>query len=284
MTAEVSALITLGGYLAGAVSLVIRSVLRCEDGPGVWLLYLIERLYVPLMFRWRATNGPSPLPSQGGALIIANHRSPADPLMVWMNHHLRGQGGERTIRVIEFLTAREYSNPSGLGWIVRTMRSILVDRDGQDIRPAREAIRRLKNGRIVGIFPEGGIGTGCGLREANTGVAFLALKAGVPVYPIFIQGVEYDGVSDIMVAFFRRQRVRVTYGKPVDLSEYSAVRPSQETLTEVTNLLMARLAELGNVDFTPVGSSNEADSSDSGDVVSSGLEMSEETSRQRSRA
>ncbi len=274
---------TLGIYLAGVVFLVIRSVRRCGDGPGVWLLYFIERVYVPLMFRWKATNGPSPLPAEGGALIIANHRSPVDPLMVWMNHHLRVQGSERAIRVIEFLTAREYSNPAGLGWIVRTMRSILVDRNGQDMGPVREALRRLKKGRLVGIFPEGGIHTGSDLGEANTGVAFLALKAGVPVYPVFIHGTSYDGVSHIIRPFFRRQTVRITYGDPVDLSEYSAKRLSQETLNEVTDLLMSRLADAGRVGYTPVGGSNESDGDES-NVLPSGQDRPDESSRHRSRA
>lgn len=252
MTADVSALLALSLYLAVAVALVVRGVLRCRDGFGVWLLYVIERLYVPVMFRWKATNAPSPLPSSGGALVVANHRSPIDPMVVWMNHHLRSDTHDRTIRVIGFLTAREYCNPRGLGWLVRTMQSIPVDRNGQDMGPAREAIRRLKSGRLVGIFPEGGINTGVDLREANTGVAFLALKAGVPVYPVYIEGTTFDEESSILAPFFRRQTVTVTYGEPLDLSGYSARRLSQDTLVDVTNLLMSRLAELGGVGFAPV--------------------------------
>ena len=251
MSDEVSSLLILGVYLAVAVVLVIRSTVRCRDGCGVWLLYVIQRLYVPLMFRWRATNGPSPLPSSGGALVIANHRSPIDPMMVWMNHHLRRTADDRAQRVIGFLTAREYCDPPGVGWIVRTMQSIPVDRNGKDMGPAREAIRRLKSGRLVGIFPEGGITTGNGLGQPNTGVAFLALKADVPVIPVFIDGTFYDEESGMAAPFMRRQSVRVTYGEQVDLSEYSDRRLSQDTLVEVTNLLMAKLATLGGVEFQP---------------------------------
>lgn len=66
------------------------------------------------------------------------------------------------------------------------MQSIPVDRNGRDIGPTREAIRRLERGDLIGIFPEGGINMGEGLREANPGIAFLALKAGVPVIPVYI--------------------------------------------------------------------------------------------------
>lgn len=249
LSIELSAILVLGVYLAVVVTLVLRSMARCRDGFGVWVLYFIERIYVPLMFRWRATNGPSPFPSAGGALVIANHRSPIDPMMVWMNHHLRDDVGDRTQRVIGFLTAREYCDPPGVGWIVRTMQSIPVHRNGKDMGPAREAIRRLKSGRLVGIFPEGGINPGHRLGEPNTGVAFLALKAGVPVYPVFIDGTFYDEATGMAAPFMRRQTVRVTYGDRVDLSEYSGRRLSQDTLVEVTNLLMAKLASLGGVEF-----------------------------------
>jgi 1-acyl-sn-glycerol-3-phosphate acyltransferase len=245
------AVAVLSGHAFIALTLVWRSARQCPDGLSLWAVYLIERVYVPLMFRWRATNGPSPLPSAGGALVIANHRSPVDPMMVWMNHHLRAASGHRTQRVIGFLTAREYCDPPGVGWIVRTMQSIPVDRNGRDMGPVREAIRRLKNGRLVGIFPEGGITSGKGLGEPNTGVAFLALKAGVPVYPVFIDGTFYDEASGMTAPFMRRQTVRVTYGEQVDLSEYSGRRLSQDTLVEVTNLLMAKLASLGGVEFRP---------------------------------
>ena len=251
LNGDVSALIVMALYLGLATLLIVRSVGRCKDGFGVWLLYVIERIYVPLMFRWRATNGPSPLPSSGGALVIANHRSPVDPMMVWMNHHLRAAADDREQRVIGFLTAREYCNPPGLGWLVRTMQSIPVDRNGKDMGPAREAIRRLKSGRLVGIFPEGGISTGNGLGEPNTGVAFLALKANVPVYPVYIDGTSLDEEAGMAAPFMCRQTVRVTYGERIDLLEFSERKLSQETLIEVTNLLMSKLAGLGEVDFTP---------------------------------
>lgn len=275
--ADSFALLTLLFYLAVPVVLAVRSVRRCPDGFGVWLLYVIERVYVPLMFRWRSANGPSPLPSSGGALVIANHRSPIDPLMVWMNHHLRAVRDDRTQRVIGFLTAREYCNPPGLGWLVRTMQSIPVDRNGKDMGPAREAIRRLKSGRLVGIFPEGGISTETRLREPNTGVAFLALKAQVPVFPVFIEGASFDATSGMTAPFMRRQTVRVTYGEPIDLSEFSGRRLSQATLVEVTNLLMEKLAGIGHVEFAPVRG-------DGGNVSSVAAESVEnETARSTSR-
>lgn len=249
MDPEITAILVLVAYLAIAVGFVTRSILRSRDGWGVWLLYSVERLYVPLMFGWRSTNGLSPLPAEGGALVLSNHRSPVDPQFVWLNHHLRA--GSRDIRVIGYLTAKEYCSIPGLTWLVRTMQSIPVERDGTDMGPAREAIRRLKDGRLVGIFPEGGLNFGEDLREANPGVAFLALKAKVPVFPVFIHGAPQQG-KNMFVPFMTRCRVSVTYGEPIDLSEFHGRRTTPELLAEVTDLLMSRLGELGGVGFTPV--------------------------------
>ncbi len=237
-------------YAIVVVALVSKSVRRCRDGWGVWLLYCIERLYVPLMFRWRSNSARCPLPATGGAIVISNHRTSIDPLLVWMNHHLRSES--REIRVVGFLTAAEYCDIPGLRWLVRTMRSIPVNRDGKDMAATREAIHRLRDGQMIGIFPEGKLNYGTDLIEGNSGVAFLALKAEVPVYPVFIHDAPQCG-DDMTAPFMTPSRVRVSYGPPIDLSEYFGRRNSQELLIEVSNLLMSRLAEVGGVGFTPVG-------------------------------
>jgi 1-acyl-sn-glycerol-3-phosphate acyltransferase len=125
------------------------------------------------------------------------------------------------------------------------MRTILVDRHGRDMGPVREALQRLKQGDLIGIFPEGRINSGETLLEADTGVAWLALRAQVPVCPVYLHGTPRG--RNMVEPFVRGSRVKVIYGDPVDLSPYSDRRKSQEVLREVTDLLMQRLAELGGV-------------------------------------
>ena len=85
-------------------------------------------------------------------------------------------------------------------------------------------------------------------------VAWLALRADVPVFPVFIHD---SPQGESMIDPFRtRCRVRVTYGDPIDLSAYRGRRKSRELLQEVTTLLMERLAELGGVSYQ--GSQNES--------------------------
>lgn len=249
MTPDQLAQLVLLAYAAIAIGLVLRSVRCCRDGWRVWLLYFIERIYVAFMFRWQA-NGRCPYPESSGAIILSNHRSPLDPMLAWMNSHLRPEEPARSIRVIGYLMAREYYEQPGLtGWIGRAMQSIPVDRDGRDMGPTREAIRRLERGDLIGIFPEGGINMGEGLRAANPGIAFLALKAGVPVIPVYIHGAPQS--ESMIEPFCTPTRVRVCYGTPIDLSPWQGQRKSQELLQALTDALMCKLADLGRVRYTP---------------------------------
>lgn len=254
MKSDRIAQLVLLAYAAIALLLLVASVRRCRDGWKVWLLFFVQRIYVAFLFRWRA-NGRCPFPESSGAILLSNHRSPVDPMLVWMNSHLRHDERSRSIRVIGYLMAREYYEKPGLiGWISRAMQSIPVDRDGRDSGPTREAIRRLERGDLIGIFPEGGINTGAGLRAANSGIAFLALKAGVPIIPVFIHGAPQ--CENMIQPFYTPCRVRVTYGTPIDLSLWQGQRRSQELLQSLTDTLMHKLAELGGVQYTPPNESN----------------------------
>jgi 1-acyl-sn-glycerol-3-phosphate acyltransferase len=246
MTPDSSARLVLLAYLAIGVGLVVWQFRRSGLGPSTWFLWVVERLYVPFMFRWRA-NRRCPFPAKGGGLILANHRSPVDPLLIWMNNHL----GERPrrCRVTAFLMAREYYDIPGLTWVGRAMQCIPVNREGKDMRPAREALERLKRGDLIGVFPEGGINETSALREGDTGIAWLALHAQVPVFPVFLRD---SPTSESMVKpFYTRCRVRVVYGDPIDLSDYYDRKRTRTLLREVTDLLMRRLAELGGVAYAP---------------------------------
>jgi 1-acyl-sn-glycerol-3-phosphate acyltransferase len=170
-------------------------------------------------------------------LLIANHSSPLDPILIWV--------GVVDRRPIEFLTAKEYFGKPGLQFIFDSTHAIPVARDGKDMAAIRTALRRLKSGSLVGVFPEGTINCGSGLLPGNTGVAWLALQSRVPVYPVFIHNPPQS--ESMVTPFFDFKRVQVSYGDRVDLSAYYGRRTSPELLQEVIDLLMERLATLGGV-------------------------------------
>ena len=241
---ETAAILLLATYAVVTVLVIAWRVWRYDVNGLAWMLYCVERMFVGLMWRWRS-NRPCPFPSDDAALVIANHSSATDPMQLWMTPHLGP--GRRNIRTISFMMAREYYHVTGIHWIVRSMRSIPVSRDGKDTGPLREALRRLQKGHLVGIFPEGRINVGGnGILDGNLGGGWRALKARVPVFPAYLENV--PGGPSMVAPFLTRGQVRVRYGDPIDLSEYYDQRPKGRVLEEVTELMMTRLAELGGVD------------------------------------
>jgi 1-acyl-sn-glycerol-3-phosphate acyltransferase len=242
MTVDDFARATLAGYCLSFCSIVVWRAWRCPQGWRLWLLYVIASLYARLCFHWRA-NRRCPYLNSGPAIIIANHRSPLDPLLIWV--------GMTNRRPIECLTAQEYFGIPGLQFILDTMRAIPVARQGKDVAATREALRRLKAGRYLGVFPEGRINTGPGLLPGDTGIAWLALHSRSPVFPVFIHNAPQTG--SMVSPFYTFTRIRVSYGDPIDLSAYYAQRVTADVLQDVTNLLMTRLAALGGIESKPDG-------------------------------
>ncbi|MBM79747.1 MAG: hypothetical protein CMJ78_04025 [Planctomycetaceae bacterium] len=243
MNSESVAQLTLIAYATIAIGIVIWRAMRSEEGLMVWFLFLVEHIFFQSLFQHRS-NRHAPYPD-GPALLLANHRSPADPVCLWMNIH-NGDFCSRA-RTISFLMAREYYEVKGIRWVCEAMKSIPAARDGRDMGPAREALRLLQKGRLVGIFPEGRLNRGPGLLPGDTGVAWLALRAQVPVYPVYILGAPAEGT--MVTPFISPAKVRVVYGDEIDLSPYRGQRKTQALLREVTNLMMCRLAELGGHEY-----------------------------------
>jgi len=240
MPAETIGWWTLAGYCVCLVGLALWHALRCPQGWQLWLLYHIDVSYCRICHHWRA-NRPCPFLDASPAIIIANHRCVLDPGLIWC--------GMTNRRPLEFLTAGEYFGIPVISFIFRALRAIPVARNGKDMTATRTALRRLQEGRLLGIFPEGGINTGPGLRQADTGIAWLALRSQAPVYPVFIHGA--PRLNSMIACVFTLSPIRITYGDPIDLSAYYGRRNSPELLQEVTDLLMGKLAELGGTEYMP---------------------------------
>lgn len=251
MSQDDLAIAVLCAYAGIAVAMIVWKSWRCEAGPMIWWLYIAERLACGLLWKVRprsrdGSEGRCPFPVDGAALIVGNHRSPVDPIVLWQNHHLASS--RRKIRPISFLMAREYYELPTLNWFFKAMHAIPVTRGAQDTAAVRQAVQRLKAGDLVGIFPEGGINTGPpGIKAANPGVAFLALSTDAPIYPVYI--VNAPTGSSMLRAFFKPARVRLVYGPPIALTAYRGRKKSQELLREVTDVIMNAVASLGAVPY-----------------------------------
>jgi 1-acyl-sn-glycerol-3-phosphate acyltransferase len=180
-------------------------------------------------------DGPDPLPATGPAILIANHPSQADPAFLIAICK----------RPPQFLQAQEYYQVFGLRCLFARLGYIPVARDGHDVSAVRLALRRLREGSILGIFLEGDLTAACKRRneEATAGAALLALRARVPVFPAYIAGGP-QGRSLLQAWLWPSPGVRVIYGDPIDLSGYLGRPLTHQMLHEVTALLMQRIEKL----------------------------------------
>ena len=240
MTAETIACWTIAGYCLFFAGLILWHALRCPQGWRLWMLHHIDVAYCRLCHHWRA-NRPCPFLDASPAIIMANHRCVIDPGLIW--------AGVTNRRPLEFLTAAEYFGVPVVSFIFRALRAIPVARNGRDMAATRTALRRLQEGRLLGVFPEGRFNHGPGLLPATTGIAWLALQSRAPVYPVFIHNAPRG--KSMIGTLFAFGHVQITFGDPVDLSQYYGRRRSDELLQEVTDLLMGRLAELGGLELNP---------------------------------
>jgi 1-acyl-sn-glycerol-3-phosphate acyltransferase len=153
---------------------------------------------------------PGQLPKTGPAILICNHTSGLDPLLI--------QAPLR--RVVVWMMAKEYYELPILNRVFRTLEAIPVDRAARDTSAMRLALRALQDGRVLGIFPEGRIETKRELLPFQPGVAQMAVKAGVPVCPAFLDGTQH-GLGDMIPAYFRRQEATIRFGPPIRLERGS---------------------------------------------------------------
>ncbi len=198
---------------------------------GATTFYLIGKnlfwLIFSTMSRWEV-RGRQHVPRTGGVLLIANHTSYADPPIV----------GAVCPRPVHFMAKRElFFFP--LGQIISRTHAFPVQRGASDQAALRKAVRLLKEGKVLLIFPEGGRSQDGKLMEFEQGAAFVALASGAAVVPIGI--VDADRVLPRHSPLPRLAKLRVHFGPPLALDDLRGPRVTREAMTEATARMTAAL-------------------------------------------
>ena len=213
-----------------------------------WLLkYVVLGPILRLLF-WPKVEGRDNVPRHGAAIIASNHLSFCDsifmPLMVKR-------------RKVTFVAKAEYFTGRGLkGFLIKmffvSTGTIPVDRSGG--RAAQAAIdtglRILRSGELFGIYPEGTRSPDGRLYRGKTGVARLALEAGVPVIPVAM--LNSDIVQPTGKIIPRIMRVRIRFGSPIDFSRYAGMAGDRFVERAVTDEIMYELMELSGREYVDV--------------------------------
>jgi 1-acyl-sn-glycerol-3-phosphate acyltransferase len=240
MFAYLAAVVFLSVVVAMPLATAVALWLRTEMSAVQFFMWIMARLLTRLW--WRATaSGPLPLPLGQGAVLVCNHRSSVDPFFIQT----------LTTRKTHWMVAREFCEHSVFGWFLRVCEVIPVNRGGIDTNATRTAIRLASDGQIVGMLPEGRINmTDRLLLAGRPGAALVALKAGVPIVPCYIEGAPYD--QKPWSPFLMPAKVKVHFGPPLDLSEFRDREADESTLSEVLVRAMKAIAALaGEPDYEP---------------------------------
>jgi len=163
------------------------------------LAYRTVRFLLHLGFGFRV-EGVEHIPP-GGALVVANHPSALDPVVL----------AAALPRRALFIGAAEFLSMPLAGWAMRAYGTIPVRRGRIDLAVVREAVRALEAGVLVAIFPEGRISPDGGSPKAGAGI--LAARAGVPTVPAAILGTAR--ALPLGRYLPRLSRVRVVFGPPL---------------------------------------------------------------------
>ena len=175
---------------------------------------------------------PNPIPPTGGAILVCNHTSSVDPMLLQA----------ACPRLITWMMAKEYAYVFGVQWFMNAIEPILVERSGRDMAATRSALRALRDGKLLGVFPEGRIAKTRGLLEFQTGVALLAAKSGAPVYPAFLDGTQRG--KGMVEAFLRPNGATIAFGPRV---EFAGDLDGREGLADATRRIRDAVAALDGV-------------------------------------
>ncbi|RYP83782.1 1-acyl-sn-glycerol-3-phosphate acyltransferase [Nocardioides guangzhouensis] len=173
-------------------------------------------------------SGTEHVPREGGVLLACNHIGYADFVF-------GGLAARPSRRLVRFMAKKEIFDHPVAGPLMRSLHHIEVDR-GEGIASYHEAVRYLREGEAVGIFPEATISRAFVVKEIKTGAVRIAAEAQVPLLPVVMWGTHRMITKDHPKDFSRGKTIAIAVGEPL--------RPTGEDPVAETAELKAALEAL----------------------------------------
>jgi len=199
------------------------------------LLYKLTQILIRFILGLNGgvvVKGRENIPREGGVIIAANHISYIDPPLI----------GAVLPRRATFMARKGLFEIPGLRW---AMKQTAIPVDRQRTRPStiKEAVRRLKKGEVVALFPEGRRSETGELLEGKRGIGMLVSLSGVPVVPALITG--SDRALPVDARWLKRARITVVFDKPI---YYTSIHekdyPADLVYEDITRKIMTSIGEL----------------------------------------
>jgi 1-acyl-sn-glycerol-3-phosphate acyltransferase len=194
---------------------------------------------------WRPkVTGAEHVPASGGAILAANHLSMIDSIFLPLMLN----------RPVTFSAKAEYftaSGPAARLWAayLKATNQLRMDREGpraaQDTLEA--ALALLQEGKLFGIYPEGTRSPDGRLYRGRPGVAWLAMKSGLPVLPVAMIGTRHVLPPGHVVP--RPGRIEIRIGAPLKFPDMTAIRAVGKARQLVTEQVMSAIQELSGQEY-----------------------------------
>lgn len=202
------------------------------------LLQFICRLTALIFFRIRCT-GKENFPKNGGALVLSNHQSYLDPLLI----------GVVCDRRLNFLARDDLFRAAPFRWLIQSLDAIPVARHGKGFGGLKATLQRLERGEMVLLFPEGTRTRDGELAPLAPGFGLVARKSRVPLIPVAIHGA-FDAWPRMKI-LPRAAPIRIHVGRPLEPSSYAGLNNDQ-----LVNEIAIRLREAMEIAAEIAGSAN----------------------------
>ena len=212
-----------------------------------WLLkYVLLGPLLRLLYRPKV-EGLQYIPAHGPAILASNHLSFSDSFFLPLVCPRR----------ITFLAKADYFNGRGIkGFFTRMfftgVGQVPIDRSGGSASDDAIAtgMRILGEGKLLGIYPEGTRSPDGRLYRGKTGVARMALEAGVPVIPVAM--IDTDRIQPIGSKVPKIMRVGIKIGEPLDFSRYQGMENDRFVLRSMADEIMYELMDLTGQEYVDI--------------------------------
>lgn len=183
------------------------------------LLKPILILIFKILFRIKVY-GRKYIPKKGGFILASNHSSFLDPMAL----------GVACPRRLNFMARHDLFYRPFFSWLITTLGAFPVKRDSADVSSLKEAMKRLKEGKALVLFPAGTRGFEGLSTQTHAGIGFLVSKLDVPIIPAFIRGTEEVLPKGSKVIRFKK--ISVYFGEEIPIERRRPYQAIAQTIME----------------------------------------------------
>ncbi|MDO5618468.1 lysophospholipid acyltransferase family protein [Kocuria sp.] len=207
--------------------------------------------FINLFFRPKVV-GAHHVPARGPAILASNHLAAADHIFMPI----------AVERQIFFLAKSDYFTGKGVtgrlvAWFFRAINQIPMDRSGgkKSAMSLSAGGKKLAEGELLGIYPEGTRSPDGRLYRGKVGVARLVLESGAPVIPIAMIGTDVvQPLGKLFPAPWRQKngfRVTTVFGEPMDFSHLRERAGDQDVARQISDDIVAAIQKLSGQEYVP---------------------------------